>query len=206
MSATTEKPGLFGLLAEFETTQQVYDAAHSVRKEGFTKAEAYSPFPIDGLWEAIGHKRTMLPTLIFCGGLLGAITAFCLQTLTSGSHPDSLDPLLDGTVSTLTGNMISFNYRMNIAGRPFFSWPAFVPPIFEMMILFSAFTSLFGMLLLNGYPQPHHPLFNNRKFDRASTDRFFICIEATDPTFDREATEQFLQGLKPLSVTEVPLQ
>ena len=192
MSATTEKPGLFGLLAEFETTQQVYDAANLVRKEGFTKAEAYSPFPIDGLWEAIGHKRTMLPTLIFCGGLLGAVTAFILQTLTSGSHPDSLDPLLDGTVSTLTGNMLSFNYRMNIAGRPFFSWPAFIPPIF-------------GMLLLNGYPQPHHPLFNNRKFDRASTDRFFICIEATDPTFDREATEHFLQGLKPLSVTEVPL-
>lgn len=137
MSATTEKPGLFGLLAEFETTQQVYDAANLVRKEGFTKAEAYSPFPIDGLWEAIGHKRTMLPTLIFCGGLLGAVTAFILQTLTSGSHPDSLDPLLDGTVSTLTGNMLSFNYRMNIAGRPFFSWPAFIPPIFEMMILFS---------------------------------------------------------------------
>jgi hypothetical protein len=205
MSTKTEKPGLFGLLAEFETTQAVFDAANAVRKEGFTKVEAYSPFPVEGLWEAVGHKRTWLPVLVFIGGLTGATCAFFLQTLTAGAHPDSLDPLIDGTVSTLTGNMLSFNYRMNIAGRPFFSWPAFIPPIFELTILFSAFTALFGMLILNGYPLPHHPLFNNKKFERASSDRFFICIEATDPTFDREATERFLQGLKPLSVTEVPL-
>ncbi len=205
MSATVKKGGLFGLLAEFDTTQGVLDAATACRQEGFTKAEAYSPFPVEGLWEEIGHKRSWLPVLIFCGGLTGATCGFLLQTLTAGGHPSSMDPLLDNVVGGLSGNLVSFNYRMNIAGRPFFSWPAFIPPIFEMTILFSAFTALFGMLLLNGYPQPHHPLFNNLKFERASNDRFFICIETTDPLFDRAATEKFLQGLKPLSVTEVPL-
>lgn len=205
MSATTKKEGLFGLLAEFDTTQGVLDAATAVRREGFTKAEAYSPFPVEGLWEEIGHKRSWLPVLVFLGGLTGAFCGFCLQTFTAGGHPSTWDSTIDSTVVTLSGNLVSFNYRMNIAGRPFFSWPAFIPPIFECTILFSAFTSLFGMLLLNGYPRPHHPLFNNLKFERASSDRFFICIETTDPLFDREATEKFLHGLKPLSVTEVPL-
>lgn len=205
MSAIEKKEGLFGLLAEFETTQAVLDAATAVRQEGFTKVEAYSPFPVEGLWEEIGHKRSWLPVLVFIGGLTGAICGFLLQTLTSGGHPSSWDSTLDNAVGGLSANLISFNYRLNIAGRPFFSWPAFIPPIFEMTILFSAFTALFGMLLLNGLPLPHHPLFNNPKFERASNDRFFICIEVNDPLYDREATERFLKGLNPLSVTEVSL-
>ncbi|MFM7110608.1 MAG: DUF3341 domain-containing protein, partial [Planctomycetota bacterium] len=97
-----------------------------------------------------------------------------------------------------------FNYRLNIAGRPFFSWQAFVPPMFELTVLFSAFTSLFGMILLNGLPRPHHPLFEVKEFERASSDRFFLCIEATDPLFDIDETYEFLKGQSPITLSEVP--
>ena len=188
------EPTLFGLLAEFDTPQALVDAANAARVKGFKVMDGYSPFPVEGLREALGKPRTLMPVLIFCGGLTGCFTAFVLQTFTSGGHPTEWDAYVPQW----------FNYRLNIAGRPFCSWPAFVPAMFELTILFSAFTALFGMLLLNGYPRLHHPLFEVKEFLRASSDRFFLCIEATDPLFDIDETYAFMKHLNPISLSEVP--
>ena len=156
-----QAPGLYGLLAEFDNPQSLVNAADAARRKGYKVMEGYSPFPVEGLREALGKPRTLMPILVFCGGLTGCLTAFLLETLTSGGHPREWDAFIPNW----------FNYRLNIAGRPFFSWQAFVPPMFELTVLFSAFTSLFGMILLNGLPRPHHPLFEVKEFERASSDR-----------------------------------
>lgn len=188
------KPKIFGLLAEFNTPTEIVNAATKARDAGYKRMEAYSPFPVEDLHEAVGFKRTILPVLVFLGGLTGFLTAWSLQTFTSGGAPSFIAPFLPDW----------FNYPMNIAGRPLNSWPAFIPPEFELTVLFSSFTAVFGMLLLNGYPRLYHPLFNVPGFSAASTDKFFLCIESTDEKFDLQGTRQFLEGLNPQEVSEVP--
>jgi len=196
MGAAPAKMASFGLLAEFDNPQALVDAADRARREGFVKMEGYSPFPVAGLREALGQKRTLMPVAIFFGGITGTITGFMLQTLTSGGLPAEWDAWIPFNQW--------FSYRLNIAGRPFFSWQAFVPPMFELTILFAAFTAVFGMLAINGYPRLNHPLFEVPEFGRASVDRFFLCIESEDDLYDKEKTREFLEDLNPLTISEVP--
>ncbi len=171
---------LYGLLAEFDTAEGLLAAAERAREEGFRRMDAYTPMPIEGLAEAVALGKTTVEKLVFVAGLLGATGGFMLCWW-----------------------MTVVAYPHNVAGRPLNSWPAYIPITFESMVLIACLTALIGMLMLNGMPQPYHPVFNVKEFERASIDRFFLCIEARDPRFDREATREFLEGLNPLEVMEV---
>ena len=172
---------IYGLLAEFNDPEDLIVAAQRAHAAGFRQMDAYTPFPVHGLSDAIGFKKTKLPTIVFIGGLCGAIGGFSMQYFANKIH-----------------------YPINIGGRPLNSWPAFIVPTFECTILFAAFSAVLGMLGLNGLPQPFHPLFNVPAFELASRSHFFLCIEATDAKFDVETTRTFLEGLKPNSVSLVP--
>lgn len=174
------RPSIFGLLAEFHSPEELLAAAHKSREAGYRKMDAYSPYPIEGLSEAIGFHRTRLPYVVLTGGLVGCATGFLLQYYAS-----------------------VISYPLNVGGRPLNSWPSFIPITFEMTILVAAFTAVLAMLAMNGLPQPYHPLFNVERFAMASRDRFFIAIEATDPTFDRQKTREFLESLTTYGVFEV---
>lgn len=180
MSHAEPTPTLHGLMAEFETASQLVHATEKARLAGYRQMDAYSPIPIEELSEALDLPRTRLPKLVLLGGILGGLGGFSLETWAS-----------------------TIAYPMNIGGRPDLSWPQFIPVTFETTVLGAALSCFVGMWALNKLPQPYHPVFNVPAFERASTDRFFLCIEATDPRFDREATAKFLQDLHPLGVTEV---
>lgn len=171
---------LYGLIAEFDNPDDLIQAAHEAHAAGYRRMDAYSPMPIEGLSEALGPHDTRLPLIVLIGGLFGCIGGFALQYWVS-----------------------VINYPLNIGGRPYNSWPAFVPVTFETAVLAAALTAVFGMLALNGLPQPYHPVFNVPHFELATRNRFFLCIEATDPKFDRAATRRFLEGLHPGAVNEV---
>ena len=171
---------LYGLMAEFEEPTSLVHAARSVREEGYQRLDAYSPFPIEALDEALAIKHTRLPLIVLIGGLIGCIGGF----------------LLCYWVSTTV-------YPLNIGGRPLNSWPAFIPVTFECTILLAALSAVLGMLALNGLPQPYHPVFNVPSFDQASRSRFFLCIEASDPKFDFKATRALLGDLGAREVSEV---
>jgi Alternative complex III, ActD subunit len=173
-------PRLWGLLAEFDTAAHLVEAAERCRREGYTRLDAYAPFPVEGLAEALGVRQTRMPLLVLAGGLIGAASGYLLQLWTS----------------TLV-------YPINVGGRPNHSWPAFIPVTFEMTILVAALFAVLGMLALNGLPMPYHPVFNVDRFALATRDRFFLSVEAADPKFDREATASFLRTLEPREVTEV---
>jgi hypothetical protein len=173
-------PRVYGLMAEFHDPSEVVAAARAVRAEGYRKVDAYSPFPIEELNEALGFHRSWLPPLVLLGGVVGAVGGFGLQYWAS-----------------------VIEYPMNIGGKPYLSWPAFIPPAFETTILMAALTAVLGMLALNGLPEPYHPVFNVPSFALASRDRFFLCIEATDPKFSLDRTRQFLMDLHPTAVNEV---
>ncbi|MBO9325609.1 MAG: DUF3341 domain-containing protein [Roseiflexus sp.] len=174
------EPVLYGLIAEFDNAEALLAAAEKTRDAGYKKFEAYTPIPIHGLDEAVGYRGTRLPWVIFGAGLLGAAGMFALQTWI---------------------NLVE--YPMNIGGRPLFSWPAFIPATFEGMVLLSAFAAVFGLIAACGLPRPYHPVFNAPNFERASVDRFFLCIEAADPKFELKRTRQFLESLEPLAVSPV---
>jgi hypothetical protein len=163
-----------GYLAEFTTVQDVYHAAEKVRDAGFTSWDVHSPFPIHGLDEAMGLPRSILPKFVFVGGLTGLLTAFCLQYYTQ-----------------------VIDYPTVVQAKPanIYTLPAFFPVMFELTILFSAFTALFTCLAMMKLPRLHHPLFNASSFSRFSDDRFFLCIEARDPRFSLEKTKAFLSEL-----------
>ena len=180
MSHDASTPAVHGLMAEFSSPEALVHAAEKARLGGYRKMDAYSPIPIEDLDEALGLKRTRLPVLVFLGGLMGGLGGFGLEYWTQ-----------------------VYAYPMNIGARPYNSWPQFIPVTFETTVLGAALTAFIGMWALNKLPQPYHPVFNVPEFARASTDRFFLCIEATDPRFDLSGTRQFLEGLKPLGVTEV---
>ena len=171
---------LYGIMAEFQSAQQLVDAAAAARKEGYVEMDAYSPFPIPEIDHAIGIKRTILPWVILIMGIIGGSLGFFMQWYSATIH-----------------------YPLNIGGRPVNSWPMFVPITFEMTILFSAFTAGIGMLIMNGFPKHYHPVFNVPSFERASSESFFLCIEHTDAKFDREQTSAFLKSLNPIEVSEV---
>ncbi len=176
-----QKPPFYGLLAEFDDPRVLLAAAQKATDNGYTKMDAYSPFPIHGLHEAVGFKKTWLSTLVLCGGIAGALGGFGMQYFASVIH-----------------------YPLNIGGKPLNSWPAFIPITFEVTVLVAAFAAVFGMLMLNGLPQPYHPVFNVRRFQLASRDQFFLCIESDDPRFESGETRRFLQSLNATEVNDVP--
>jgi hypothetical protein len=170
----------YGLMAEFDSAQSLLDAAHKVSAAGYTKTDAYSPFPIHGLAEALGFHDRRISKFVLAGGIAGALGGYGLEYWTS-----------------------AIAYPLNIGGRPLHSWVSFIPPAFETTILFAAFTAGITMIALNGLPMPYHPVFNAARFDRASQDAFFLAIEAGDPKFDERATREFLSSLTPREVVHV---
>jgi hypothetical protein len=171
---------IYGLIAEFDDARRLVRAAESAHAEGYRRLDAYSPFPIEELHHAIGARKTRLPLIVLLGGLSGCVGGYALQYWAS-----------------------AVSYPLNVGGRPFNSWPAFIPVTFECTILAAALSAVFGMLALNGLPQPYHPVFNVPRFALASRNRFFLCIEAHDPHFDLERTRAFLETLQPKEVTTV---
>ncbi len=174
------RPPIYGLLAEFHSPKEVVEAAGRVHEAGYRKVDGFSPYPIEELSEALDLHKSHLPKLVLGGGATGLLAGFGLEYWAS-----------------------VVEYPMNIGGRPFLSWPAFIVPAYETTILFAAGAAVLGMLALNGLPEPYHPVFNVPGFALASRDKFFILIEATDPKFDRAETAQFLKGLGATDVSEV---
>lgn len=172
MSSKAPKDLLYGITAEFSSTDAILAAAEKVREAGYTHTDGFSSIPVHGLTDALGIKRSKLASIVFVGGALGFAGGFALEYW----------------VSVIA-------YPHIVSGKPLFSWPSFVPVLFECTILGAAVSAVVGMLLLNKLPQPHHPVFNTPNIDRATTDKFFLCIESTDPKFDREATMGFVKGL-----------
>jgi hypothetical protein len=172
---------IYGIIAEFLSPEAVVHAAERAHEYGYRHMDAYSPLPVDGLAEAIGFRKNRIATVVFCGGLLGGFTGYFMQWYSA-----------------------VVSYPIDVGGRPLHSWPSFIPITFEMTILFAALAAIFGMLGLNGLPRPHHPVFNVPGFALASRSRFFLCIQAKDPLFDRKATREFLETLQPREVSDVP--
>jgi len=175
-------PHLYGLLGEFNSPHDLMDAAKKVREAGYRRIDAFVPFPVEGLSQALGlgRKHDLVPLLTLIGGLGGGLTGFFFQLWVNIS-----------------------SYPLNIAGRPLNSWPAFIPVTFELTVLGASLSAVFGMLALNRLPQPHHPLFNVERFKRASSDKFFLCIMSHDKKFHLAETARFLQSVKAQHVTEV---
>jgi hypothetical protein len=175
-------PGLHGLLAEFRSAKALVEAAERAHEAGFREMDAYTPYPIEHLAHVVAdHKRSKVPLICLTGGVVGALGGFALAYWTS-----------------------VVDYPINVAGRPFNSWPAFIPVIFECTILLAAFSAGIGMLALNRLPEPYHPVFNVERFrEKASRDGYFLCIEAKDPKFDRAAVRDFLVGTGAVEVSEV---
>jgi hypothetical protein len=173
-------PTLYGLMAEFADPNALTDAARRTYAEGYRKTDAYSPFPIEPVWEALGVHDRPVSFFVLCGGIVGMIAGFGLCYW----------------VSTIA-------YPLNVGGRPFNSWPSFIPVTFELTILVASFAAVISMIVLNGLPMPYHPVFNVPSFKRASQDGFFLTIESTDPKFDRGRTAEFLKSLGAKEVNEV---
>jgi hypothetical protein len=171
---------LYGVMGEFSTPEELIHAVEKVREAGYRRVNAYSPFPVEGLSEALGLKRNMVPLICLLGGLTGGIGGFFFQYWAA-----------------------AVSYPQNIAGRPLNSWPAFIPVTFELTILGAALAAVLGMLALNKLPQPHHPVFNVPRFTHASADRFFVCIESKDPKFHLAESARLLQELHAHHITEV---
>ena len=175
-------PKIHGLMAEFDDANALVLAAASAHDAGYRRMDAYSPFPIEELHDALGSHPSRLPLIVLIGGLVGCVAGFLLQYWAS-----------------------AIASPINVGGRPFNSWPAFIPVTFECTILGAALSAVLGMLALNGLPMPYHSVFNVPRFALASRNRFFLCIEARDEKFEFEATRQFLETLNPREVSTVAL-
>ena len=178
----TARPKLYGLLAEFEGPTDLVRAVRAARAAGYRRLDAYTPFPVEELADALEFRRTRMPLVMFIGGVVGCVGGYLLQYWVS-----------------------AIDYPINVGGRPLNSWPAFIPVMFELTVLCSALAGVLGLLGLCGLPRPHHPLFGVPRFALATRDRFFLCIESRDPRFDDTATRNFLAEEHPREVTEVPL-
>jgi len=174
-------PGIHGVAAQFSTSDALLEASKKAYGQGYRDMDAYSPIPVHGLPEAIGCKKTKVAAITFIGGILGAVGGFLMQYW-----------------------MLGIAYPVNVGGRPLFSWPAFIPITFEAGVLVGGLTACLGMFAINNLPQPYHPIFNAPGFERASVDKFFLCVEATDEKFDKDEVRRFLEGLNPENVCEVP--
>jgi hypothetical protein len=181
VSAKAEAPRVYGLMAEFHAPEQIVKAAEAVYAAGYRKVDAYTPYPMEEVLDALHLHDTHVPKLALAGGLLGLVGGYGLQYWS-----------------------MVIEYPMNIGGRPVHSWPAFIVPTFETTVLLAALATVVGMLLLNGFPQPYHPVFNVKSFATASRDRFFLCVESRDPRFDARTTRELLAGLGAADVSEVP--
>jgi hypothetical protein len=171
----------FGIVAEFRDADELVEASRQAHAAGYREVEAYSPLPVEGLAEAIGFHRSRMPLVVLIGGIVGFAGGWALQYYAA-----------------------AIAYPLNIGGRPLNSWPSFIPVVFEMTVLFAALSAVLGMLAMNGLPRPHHPLFAIPQFDRATQDRFFLCILARDPAFHPQTTRQFLERLRPVEIIDVP--
>ena len=180
MSANNKTGALYGLLTEFESPSLLMEAVEKVRDAGFKKWDVHTPFPVHGMDDAMGIRGTQLPFIVLVSGLTGLGLATLMQWW-----------------------MNAVDYKFMISGKPMFGLPANVPVMFELTVLFSAFAAFFGMWILNDLPKLYHPLFTNKRFRRASQDRFYIVIEAVDPKFKLEGTREFLASLGGSVVEEV---
>jgi hypothetical protein len=171
---------IYGCLAMFETPNQLLEAARRAHAQGYRKMDAYTPFPVEGLPAALGRRRTMVPLIVLIGGITGGLGGYLMQWFA-----------------------MARDYPINIGGRPLHSWPSFIPITFELTVLSAALCALLAMLAINGLPHPYHPVFNVPEFARASTDRFFLCLEAHDPKFNPEAARDFFQEVHAGKVWEV---
>jgi len=178
--ADAPAPGLYGLMAEFDSPDTLMAAVRQVTAAGYTKTDAFSPFPIHGMGEALGFRDRRISKFVFLGGLFGMLGGYGLEYWTQ-----------------------AIAYPMNIGGRPYHAWVNFIPPAFETTILCGAFTAGLSMIILNGLPQPYHPVFTAPRFERASQDGFFLVIEAADPRFSLDQTRSFLAGLHAKDVVSV---
>ena len=180
--ARTKPTRLYGVMAQFDSPSTLVAAAREAYEAGYRQINGYSPFPIEELSDAIGFKHTALPLIVLAGGIIGAIAGFFMQYW-----------------------MEVIDYPINVGGRPFNSWPAFIPITFECTVLCAAFAAVLGMLALNKLPQPYHPVFNAPNFALATRDSFFLVIESKDPKFDRDEAMQFLKSLEAREVNDVEL-
>lgn len=171
---------IHGIIAEFSDQENLIAAAVKIRRAGYTRMDAYTPYPVEELDDILGISEPVLPWLVFFGGIFGAIAGFGLQYWTS-----------------------VMDYPMNVGGRPNNSWQAFLPVTVETTILCAAVVAILGMLVLNGFPHPWHPIFNAPDFERVSSDRFFLCVEAIDPQFDFTETKHMMMSMNALNVSEV---
>jgi hypothetical protein len=171
---------LYGVMGEFETPEAILHAARKAREAGYRHITAYTPIPVEGLAQIIGFRWTAVPLITLLGGLAGGLSGFGMEYW-----------------------MSAMSYPLNVGGRPLNSWPAFIPVTFELTILGASLSAVFGMLALNRLPQPYHPVFNVERFSRASTDRFFLCIESRDPKFHLAESAKFLQSVSAQHVSEV---
>jgi hypothetical protein len=174
------RPPIYGVMAEFPSADALVAAAHQVHAAGYEKVDAFTPYPVEAVSEALALPRSKVPLIVLIGGLLGGFGGYMLQYWSQ-----------------------LIVYPMNIGGRPPHSWPAFIVPTFECTILGAALSAVLGMILINGLPQPYHPVFNVPRFALASRDRFFLVIEARDPKFHSDATRRFLTGLNASEVSDV---
>jgi hypothetical protein len=182
MNLAAQRSEVYGLLAEFAAPAEVLEATRRAYDHGYRMMEAYTPFPVEGLAEALGFHRNRIPAVVFIGGLLGGLGGFFMQWFSAVIH-----------------------FPLNIGGRPLNSWPAFIPITFETTVLMASLAAVLGMLGLNGLPRPHHPVFNVPSFALASRNRFFLCLQARDPLFDVDATRRFLEELNPQEISVVPV-
>ena len=175
------REGTYGLLAEFNTPSELVHATQEARRAGYRRMECYTPYPVEEAAEALHFHKNRVPMLCLIGGVMGLTTAFLMEAW-----------------------IAVWSYPLNIAGRPLFSWPAFIIPAYEWTILFAGLSAFFGMIGLNGLPQLYHPVFNAPNFrNGATTDKFFLCLEAHDPQFSLTGSRAFLEKFSPVSIVEV---
>jgi ActD protein len=172
---------IYGMMAEFDSATDLVAAAHRTHEAGYERIDAYSPFPVEGLAEAIGFHRNAVPLVVLIGGLIGGLSGYAMQYW----------------ISTIS-------YPINVGGKPYHSWPAFIVVTFEMTILFAGISAVLGMLALNGLPMPYHPVFNVPRFAFATKDRFFLIVFSADPKYEPTETRRLLESLGPKSIVEVP--
>ena len=180
-TTSTTPHAIYGLMAEFDRDDQLVAATRRIHDAGYRRIDAFSPFPVTGLAEAMGRGRTWVPLVVLAGGIMGGLTGFLMQTYSA-----------------------VVDYPLNIGGRPYYSWPAFIPITFELAVLGASAAAVFGMLAMNGLPQPYHPVFHVKSFEQASQTRFFLLVMSDDERFDLERTRADLAGLGAYAVHEVP--
>jgi Alternative complex III, ActD subunit len=171
----------YGLMAEFDSPQELLDAAQKTHRAGYKQMDAFSPFPVEGLADAIGFHKNNVSLVVLIGGIIGGLSGYLLQYYVA-----------------------VISYPINVGGRPLHSWPSFIIVTFELTILFGGLSAAIGMLALNGLPMPYHPVFNVAEFAKASDDKFFLVVFASDPNYDAARTREFLRGLAPRAISEVP--